>query len=191
METEGTDVVLRRLDVTPVASRTPKPRSGCGRRAPTCRLLPTATLKLACCWHSSAARWSHDVVPGEVVVLNAGDVIPGDGRVLEAHRLLVDEASLTGEPYPAEKEPFPEAGPQAERRRSAYMGTHVLRARADRTAYGSGAPGRTRVPPVALPGLPDQAADDDDRAGQRHPGVLHAPLPVGHPRQRREPSVVP
>src|SRR5690625_4123660 len=66
-----------------------------------------------------------------------------------------------------------------------------LRARADRTAYGSGAPGRTRVPPVALPGLPDQAADDDDRAGQRHPGVLHAPLPVGHPRQRREPSVVP
>lgn len=68
----------------------------------------------------------HDVVPGEVVVLNAGDVIPGDGRVLEAHRLLVDEASLTGEPYPAEKEPFPEAGPQAEHRRSAYMGTHVL-----------------------------------------------------------------
>lgn len=67
----------------------------------------------------------------------------------------------------------------------------ALRARADRTAYGSGAPGRTRVPPVALPGLPDQAADDDDRAGQRHPGVLHAPLPVGHPRQRREPSVVP
>ncbi|UXE03197.1 tRNA nucleotidyltransferase [Mycobacterium phage Nikao] len=68
---------------------------------------------------------------------------------------------------------------------------NCLRARADRTAYGSGAPGRTRVPPVALPGLPDQAADDDDRAGQRHPGVLHAPLPVGHPRQRREPSVVP
>src|SRR5690606_4151552 len=54
------------------------------------------------------------------------------------------------------------------------IGGSRLRARADRTAYGSGAPGRTRVPPVALPGLPDQAADDDDRAGQRHPGVLHA-----------------
>ena len=65
-----------------------------------------------------------------------------------------------------------------------------LRGRADR-AFGSRAPGKASIPPVALPRLADQAADDDDRAGQRDPGVLHTPLPVGHLCQRREPSVVP
>lgn len=66
----------------------------------------------------------------------------------------------------------------------------LLRGRADR-AFGSRAPGKASIPPVALPRLADQAADDDDRAGQRDPGVLHTPLPVGHLCQRREPSVVP
>jgi magnesium-transporting ATPase (P-type) len=43
------------------------------------------------------------VVPGDLVLLNAGDVIPGDGRILEAKDLFVNEAALTGETFPVEK----------------------------------------------------------------------------------------
>ncbi len=45
------------------------------------------------------------LVPGDIVVLAAGDMIPGDGRVLEAKDFFVNQALLTGEPYPVEKRP--------------------------------------------------------------------------------------
>lgn len=44
-----------------------------------------------------------NVVPGDVVLLQAGDIVPGDGRILDSTALLVDEATLTGEPFPVEK----------------------------------------------------------------------------------------
>ncbi len=46
-----------------------------------------------------------EVVPGDVALLKAGDIVPGDGRVLDSTGLLVDEAVLTGEAYPVEKAP--------------------------------------------------------------------------------------
>jgi Mg2+-importing ATPase len=45
-----------------------------------------------------------DVVPGDVALLSAGAIIPGDGRLLEARELFVNEAALTGETFPAEKD---------------------------------------------------------------------------------------
>lgn len=45
-----------------------------------------------------------EIVPGDVVLLSAGDLVPADGRLIEAKDLFVNEAMLTGEPYPAEKE---------------------------------------------------------------------------------------
>ena len=45
-----------------------------------------------------------EVVPGDVVLLSAGAIIPGDGRLLEARELFVNEAALTGETFPAEKD---------------------------------------------------------------------------------------
>jgi len=47
------------------------------------------------------------IVAGDVALLKAGDIVPGDGRLLESHGLLVDEAVLTGEPFPVEKQPGP------------------------------------------------------------------------------------
>ena len=47
----------------------------------------------------------HDVVRGDLAVLAAGDIVPADGRVIEANNLYVDEASLTGESAPAIKSP--------------------------------------------------------------------------------------
>jgi Mg2+-importing ATPase len=44
------------------------------------------------------------LVPGDIVMLAAGDLVPADGRVLEARDFLVNQALLTGESYPAEKQ---------------------------------------------------------------------------------------
>jgi Mg2+-importing ATPase len=48
---------------------------------------------------------TEQVVPGDVVHLTAGDLVPADGRVLEARDSFVNQALLTGEPYPVEKHP--------------------------------------------------------------------------------------
>jgi Mg2+-importing ATPase len=68
------------------------------------------------------------VVPGDLVILNAGDVIPGDCVVVESKDLFVDEAALTGETYPVEKAAgvcLPDA-PLGRRTNSVWMGTHVV-----------------------------------------------------------------
>ena len=46
-----------------------------------------------------------DMVPGDMALLAAGDLVPCDGRVLEAKDFFVNQALLTGEPYPVEKAP--------------------------------------------------------------------------------------
>jgi P-type Mg2+ transporter len=68
------------------------------------------------------------VVPGDCVVLNAGDVIPGDCRILESNNLFVDESALTGETYPVEKAAgvlAPET-PLNHRTNALFLGTHVV-----------------------------------------------------------------
>lgn len=47
---------------------------------------------------------SAEVVPGDILLLEAGDLITADGRVLECHLLMVNESSLTGESIPVEKQ---------------------------------------------------------------------------------------
>ena len=44
-----------------------------------------------------------DIVPGDIVKLSSGDMIPGDVRFLEVKDLFIDQASLTGESNPVEK----------------------------------------------------------------------------------------
>jgi Ca2+-transporting ATPase len=45
-----------------------------------------------------------EIVPGDIIVLEAGDKVPADARVIEGYRLQVDEAPLTGESAPVQKE---------------------------------------------------------------------------------------
>jgi P-type Mg2+ transporter len=69
-----------------------------------------------------------EIVPGDVVLLSAGAIIPGDCRLLEARDLFVNEATLTGETYPVEKTPgllAPEVA-LARCTNAAFMGTHVV-----------------------------------------------------------------
>lgn len=68
------------------------------------------------------------VVPGDIVLLSAGDVIPGDGRLFESRHLYVNEAALTGESFPAEKttDVLPVGQPLSKRTNSVFLGTHVI-----------------------------------------------------------------
>jgi Mg2+-importing ATPase len=69
-----------------------------------------------------------DVVPGDIVVLSAGNIIPGDSLILESQELFVDEAAFTGETYPVEKDAcvLPADTPLAKRTNSLFMGAHVI-----------------------------------------------------------------
>jgi P-type Mg2+ transporter len=68
------------------------------------------------------------IVPGDIVILNAGDLVPGDCLVNESKDLFVDEATLTGETYPEEKSTGVLAAetPLAKRTNALWMGTHVV-----------------------------------------------------------------
>ena len=70
----------------------------------------------------------NQIVAGDVVMLSAGDTIPGDGLLIESKDLFVDESALTGESYPAEKKvgAVAENARQSERFNSVYEGTHVV-----------------------------------------------------------------
>jgi Mg2+-importing ATPase len=68
------------------------------------------------------------VVPGDVVFLSAGDIIPGDCRIIFSKDLFVNEAALTGETYPAEKSEgtLPEDTELSRRSNSLFLGTNVV-----------------------------------------------------------------
>jgi Ca2+-transporting ATPase len=70
---------------------------------------------------------SEELVPGDIMYLEAGDRVPADGRILEDTSLEVIEASLTGESLPIEKfsRPLDEETPLADRRNLVFMGTIV------------------------------------------------------------------
>jgi P-type Ca2+ transporter type 2C len=87
--------------------------------APTARVLRGGALRAV------AAR---ELVPGDVVRLEAGDSVPADARLLEAYGLRVEEAVLTGESVPSDKEAGPAlapATPLGSRRNVVHMGTLV------------------------------------------------------------------
>jgi len=69
-----------------------------------------------------------DLVPGDVVLLKAGAVVPADCLLLESDSLNVDEATLTGETYPVEKQVGVIALDAAlnARKNALWMGTHVI-----------------------------------------------------------------
>jgi P-type Mg2+ transporter len=69
-----------------------------------------------------------EIVPGDIVVLNAGDIIPGDGLVQESRDLFADEAMLTGETFPVEKlaAVLPAETLLGQRTNALWMGTHVV-----------------------------------------------------------------
>ena len=68
-----------------------------------------------------------EVVPGDVVVLEAGDAVCADGRLLECASLKTAEAALTGESLPVEKltDPIPGDAPLGDRKNMVFSGSFV------------------------------------------------------------------
>jgi Ca2+-transporting ATPase len=81
------------------------------------------------------------VVPGDIVLLEAGSRVPADGRVLQSVNLRVEEAALTGESVPVDKVDHPLDTvnlPLGDRRNMVYMGTAVVYGRGVVAVVGTG-----------------------------------------------------
>ena len=88
---------------------------------------------------------SEQLVPGDVVVLEAGDSVPADGRLLESASLKIEEAALTGESVPVTKTmeilglaPGQESVPLGDRKNMCYMGSTVVYGRGRAVITGTG-----------------------------------------------------
>ena len=82
-----------------------------------------------------------DLVPGDRVELEAGDYVPADCRLIESHVLSVQEAALTGESVPVEKQATAVLQPQTplgDRLNMAYMGTVVSAGKGSAVVVGTG-----------------------------------------------------
>lgn len=81
-----------------------------------------------------------DLVPGDIVVLQSGDMVPADLRVIEYSKLQTEESALTGESTPVDKtdEKLDEDPPLAERRNMLYKGTHLSRGTARAVVVSTG-----------------------------------------------------
>jgi Mg2+-importing ATPase len=90
------------------------------------QVTPTATVLRDGEWREIAR---HNVVPGDVICLSAGDLVPADARLIESRDLYAQQAALTGESMPAEKEAVAD---QAEERGNpnarnmVFLGTSVV-----------------------------------------------------------------
>src|SRR5208337_2577928 len=80
------------------------------------------------------------IVPGDIVILGAGDIVPGDCLILESKDLFVDEAMLTGETFPVEKSATVLAAetPLGQRTNALWMGTHVVSGSAQALVISTG-----------------------------------------------------
>ncbi len=84
---------------------------------------------------------ARELVPGDLVVLEAGDYIPADARLVEAANLAVDESALTGESVPVEKDAAfisSETLPLADRKNMVHMGTIATGGRGCALVTGTG-----------------------------------------------------
>ncbi|WP_276374467.1 calcium-translocating P-type ATPase, PMCA-type [Chryseolinea sp. H1M3-3] len=82
-----------------------------------------------------------DLVPGDVILVEVGNIIPADVRFIETYTLKVDESSLTGESVNIEKniEPLPEGDyPLGDRLNMGYKGTNVTNGRASAYVVATG-----------------------------------------------------
>ena len=122
------------------------------------QLAPTATVLRGGEWKEIRRR---GVVPGDIVRLSAGDLVPADARLQIARDLYVQQAALTGESLPAEKEATGEpASTKADAPNMVFLGTSVVSGTATAEVVATGA--RTAFGDIAvrLAATPEETAFD-------------------------------
>lgn len=100
--------------------------------APTARVIRNGTLQ------QIEARY---LVPGDIMVLEAGDKLAADGRLVEGQNMEVEEAALTGESLPVRKTPDKKYGEDSslgDRKNMVYSGTNVTRGRGKAVVCATG-----------------------------------------------------
>ncbi len=124
-------------------------------------------------WRDGALRTlpASALVPGDVIELSAGNLVPADGVILGATDFLVTEASLTGEPFPVEKQGgvAPADAPLGARRNCVFLGTSVRSGTARVLVVETGR--RTAFGAVAA-SLSGAEEDTEFSRGLRHFGYL-------------------
>ena len=124
------------------------------------------------------------VVPGDLVRLSAGDLVPADSRVLEARDLSVQQSMLTGESLPAEKAPGQWRARKPGRRRRTWSSRHIRRQRHGHSACAHDRPAHAlwrhrRAPACASTGYRVRARASALQRADPHdhdrPGALHRP----------------
>lgn len=118
---------------------------------------------------------SEEIVPGDIILLSAGSLIPADGVLLEAKDFFVNQAVLTGETFPVEKKAgiVSAEASLVERTNCVFMGTNVRSGSAQviivltgkRTAFGQIADSLTLRPP-----------ETEFERGVRHFGMMLAEI---------------
>ncbi|HWR08421.1 calcium-translocating P-type ATPase, SERCA-type [Sporomusa sp.] len=84
---------------------------------------------------------ARELVPGDILVLEAGDKLAADGRLIDVHNMEVEEAALTGESMPVRKvadRSFNEDAPLGDRKNMVYAGTSIVRGRGKAVVCASG-----------------------------------------------------
>lgn len=103
------------------------------------RVAPTATVFRDGKWSELPRR---QVVPGDVVRLTSGDLVPADALILTARDFFVQQSAMTGESLPVEKEAHPD-DPAQHRNPSAlnmiFLGTSVVSGKATAQIFATGA----------------------------------------------------
>ena len=122
------------------------------------QVAPTATVLRGGEWRELPRR---DVVPGDIIRLSAGDLVPADARLLMARDLYVQQGALTGESLPVDKEATGEpASTKADASNMVFLGTSVVSGTATAEVAATG--GRTAFGDIAarLAARPEETAFD-------------------------------
>lgn len=113
-----------------------------------------------------------EVVPGDIVTLSAGDIIPGDCLIIDSKELFVDEAAFTGETFPVEKssgEPLPANTVLSKRSNTLFMGASVISGKATALVMATGK--QTEFGKIST-NLQSKAPETDFELGIRKFGYL-------------------
>jgi Ca2+-transporting ATPase len=83
---------------------------------------------------------AENLVPGDIVLVEEGDILPADIRFFEVENLKIDESILTGESLPIEKDikPLDEDTPIPERKNIGFMGSYVVEGRGKGVVFATG-----------------------------------------------------